>query len=109
MTNDDLELEGTELAVRVMQRWLPASRALLESIILHLPSPKLAQRYRAELFCAAAPDHPAGTALRACDAFRPALVYVARQIPATDGKHFIALGPPRRPQPQQSVPGVALC
>ena len=33
---------------RVMQIWLPASDALLEMMIFHLPSPAKAQKYRVE-------------------------------------------------------------
>ncbi|KAJ6419700.1 hypothetical protein OIU84_029759 [Salix udensis] len=36
------------LMKRVMQTWLPASSALLEMMIFHLPSPATAQRYRVE-------------------------------------------------------------
>lgn len=33
---------------RIMQAWLPASEALLEMMIWHLPSPAIAQKYRVE-------------------------------------------------------------
>ena len=32
-----------------MRRWLPAGDALLQMITIHLPSPVVSQRYRAEL------------------------------------------------------------
>jgi hypothetical protein len=34
---------------RTMQSWLPASEALLEMIVYHLPSPAIAQKYRADV------------------------------------------------------------
>jgi elongation factor 2 len=34
---------------RTMQSWLPASEALLEMIIYHLPAPAVAQKYRADV------------------------------------------------------------
>ena len=40
---------GKPLMKRVMQSWLPASEALLEMIIYHLPSPATAQKYRADV------------------------------------------------------------
>ncbi|KAI4970253.1 hypothetical protein ZWY2020_001167 [Hordeum vulgare] len=48
MKNDEKDLMGKALMKRVMQTWLPASRALLEMMIFHLPSPSKAQRYRVE-------------------------------------------------------------
>lgn len=45
---DDKELIGKPLMKRVMQAWLPASEALLEMMIWHLPSPAFAQRYRVD-------------------------------------------------------------
>jgi hypothetical protein len=45
----DRELSaGKALMKRVMQAWLPASAALLEMIVFHLPSPAKAQQYRVE-------------------------------------------------------------
>ena len=46
---EDKELTGKPLMKRVMQTWLPAHEALLEMMIFHLPSPALAQKYRAEV------------------------------------------------------------
>ncbi|KAI5332647.1 hypothetical protein L3X38_022776 [Prunus dulcis] len=48
MKSDEKELMGKALMKRVMQTWLPASSALLEMMIFHLPSPSTAQRYRVE-------------------------------------------------------------
>ena len=39
---------GKPLMKRIMQAWLPASEALLEMMIWHLPSPAIAQKYRVE-------------------------------------------------------------
>jgi translation elongation factor EF-G len=39
---------GKPLMKRIMQAWLPASEALLEMMIWHLPSPAIAQKYRCE-------------------------------------------------------------
>ena len=32
-----------------MRKWLPAGDAMLQMIVIHLPSPVTAQKYRAEL------------------------------------------------------------
>jgi hypothetical protein len=52
---------------RTMQSWLPASEALLEMIIYHLPSPAFAQKYRCDvLYGAAAGRCVLGAGVRAC-------------------------------------------
>ena len=37
---DEVDLQGKHLVRKVMQKWIMASEALLEMIILHLPSPE---------------------------------------------------------------------
>lgn len=44
---DKEALEGKALLKKVFQTWINAADALLEMIVLRLPSPKVAQRYRA--------------------------------------------------------------
>lgn len=46
LTQEEKKLVGKELGKVVMSRWLPAADCLLETIICHLPSPAVAQRYR---------------------------------------------------------------
>lgn len=41
-----IELEGKYLFKYIMNNWLPASNILLEMIVLSLPSPKKAQKYK---------------------------------------------------------------
>jgi elongation factor 2 len=45
---DDRNLQQKKLLKSVMQKWLPADEALLEMMVLHLPSPATAQRSRVE-------------------------------------------------------------
>jgi elongation factor 2 len=44
----DRELEGKPLLKALMRRFLPAGHALMEMIVINLPSPATAQRYRVE-------------------------------------------------------------
>jgi len=48
LRSDDRELVAKQLLKRVMQLFLPAADALLEMIVIHLPSPAKAQKYRVE-------------------------------------------------------------
>jgi elongation factor 2 len=48
LKTDGKELVGKALLKRVMQKWLPAGDAVLEMIVLHLPSPVKAQAYRVD-------------------------------------------------------------
>lgn len=41
-----------------MRKWLPAGDALLQMIVIHLPSPVTAQRYRMELLYEGPHDDP---------------------------------------------------
>lgn len=45
---DALEQQGRKLMRAVMQKFLPASDALLEMIVINLPSPRKAQKYRVD-------------------------------------------------------------
>ena len=42
----------------IMRKWLPAGDALLQMIVIHLPSPVTAQRYRTELLYEGPLDDP---------------------------------------------------
>lgn len=44
LTKEQKELTGKPLLKAIMQEWLPASEALLQMIINHLPSPVVAQK-----------------------------------------------------------------
>lgn len=46
LSQADRELIGKPLLKIVMKTWMDAADAILEMIVLHLPSPKEAQKYR---------------------------------------------------------------
>merc|ERR1712159_921286 len=48
LKGDEKDLTGKPLVKTVMRKWLPAAEALMEMIVLHLPSPAKAQKYRTE-------------------------------------------------------------
>ncbi|KAL0407084.1 UNVERIFIED_CONTAM: Elongation factor 2 [Sesamum latifolium] len=92
MKSDEKDLMGKALMKRVMQTWLPASSALLEMMIFHLPSPGKAQKYRVENLYEGPLDDAYATAIRNCDPEGPLMLYVSKMIPASDKGRFFAFG-----------------
>jgi len=76
----------------VMQKWLPADEALLEMMVLNLPSPAVAQRYRVENLYTGPQDDVTATAIRECDPKGPLLMYVSKMVPTSDKGRFYAFG-----------------
>ncbi|EFJ37397.1 hypothetical protein SELMODRAFT_403693 [Selaginella moellendorffii] len=92
LKGEDKQKSGKALMKRVMQLWLPASDALLEMIIYHLPSPVVAQKYRVENLYEGPLDDKYAAAIRNCDPKGPLMVYVSKMIPANDNGRFYAFG-----------------
>ena len=74
--NEEKELMLKPLMKRVMQIWLPASDALLEMIIFHLPLPAKAQKYRVENLYVGLLDDLHTNAIRSCDPEGLLMLYV---------------------------------
>lgn len=86
-------LTGKPLLKYIMQKWLPAADAILEMIVVHLPSPAVAQAYRVETLYDGPLDDEAANAIRTCDTSEtaPLMMYVSKMIPGADNR-FIAFG-----------------
>jgi elongation factor 2 len=86
-------LTGKALLKRIMQKWMPAADAVLEMIVIHLPSPAAAQVYRTETLYEGPIDDAAGTAMKTCDTSpdAPLMMYISKMIPGADNR-FIAFG-----------------
>lgn len=89
---EDLELTGKHLLKVVMSKWLNAADIILEMMILHLPSPKTAQKYRGNYLYEGPSDDPLATAIRNCDPKGPLMMYVSKMVPTTDKSRFFAFG-----------------
>merc|ERR1719195_1472387 len=76
----------------VMRNWLPAGDAMFQMIVIHLPSPVTAQKYRAELLYEGPHDDAACNAIKACDPNGPLMMYVSKMVPTSDKGRFYAFG-----------------
>ncbi|TMW63526.1 hypothetical protein Poli38472_002467 [Pythium oligandrum] len=92
LKTDERELTGKPLLKIVMQRWLPAADAILEMIVVHLPSPVAAQKYRVETLYDGPLDDECANAIRKCDVNGPLVMYVSKMIPTSDKGRFYAFG-----------------
>ena len=86
------EKQGKELLKLIFQRWLNAADALLEMIVMRLPSPKKAQRYRVEYLYEGPLDDECACAIRECDQDGPLMVFISKMIPTNDKGRFYAFG-----------------
>jgi len=86
-------LTGKPLLKYIMQKWIPAADAILEMIVVHLPSPATAQAYRVESLYDGPLDDEAAQAIRTCDTSEtaPLMMYVSKMIPSGDNR-FTAFG-----------------
>jgi elongation factor 2 len=89
---DEKENTGKALLKIVMQRFLPAADALLEMIVIHLPSPITAQKYRVENLYEGPMDDAFATGIRNCDPNGPLMLYISKMVPTSDKGRFYAFG-----------------
>ena len=76
----------------VFQKWINAAEALLEMIIMKLPSPVKAQKYRAAYLYEGPIDDPTGTAIKNCDKNGPLCCFISKMVPTNDKGRFYAFG-----------------
>merc|ERR1712072_939370 len=92
LTKDEEDLVGKPLVKTVMRKWLPASDALLEMIVLQLPSPAKAQTYRTETLYEGPMDDACAVSMKACDPNGSLMVYISKMVPTQDNSRFTAFG-----------------
>lgn len=79
---------GRELMRKGFQKWIMAADALLEMIVLNLPSPKVAQVYRCQYLYEGPQDDECAKAIRDCDPNGPLMLYVSKIVPAEKGRFY---------------------
>ncbi|KAJ9499173.1 translation elongation factor 2 [Exophiala xenobiotica] len=92
ITNEEKELPGKGLLKTAMRKFLPAADALLEMMVIHLPSPVTAQKYRAETLYEGPSDDASCIAIRDCDPKADLMLYVSKMVPTSDKGRFYAFG-----------------
>ncbi|EJT99875.1 eukaryotic translation elongation factor 2 [Dacryopinax primogenitus] len=89
---DERDLEGKALLKVAMRKFLPAGDSLLDMIVIHLPSPQTAQRYRVETLYEGPMDDESAIGIRDCDPKAPLVLYVSKMVPTSDKGRFYAFG-----------------
>jgi len=92
LSTEDRQKEGKQLLKVVLRTFIPAADALLEMMILHLPSPVTAQKYRVETLYEGPMDDEAAIGIRDCDPKAPLMLYVSKMVPTSDKGRFYAFG-----------------
>jgi len=92
LTSDERNLTGKPLMKRIMQIWLNAADTLLSMIVLRLPSPVKAQKYRVENLYEGPMDDECSNAIRKCDPEGPLVMYISKMVPTSDKGRFYAFG-----------------
>ena len=92
LKSDEKDLEGKPLMKVVMKKFLPAGDALLEMIVIHLPSPQTAQKYRYDSLYEGPSDDPCAIGIRDTDPNGPLMLYVSKMVPTSDKGRFYAFG-----------------
>ncbi|KAH7820525.1 putative elongation factor 2 [Monocercomonoides exilis] len=90
LSSEELQAKEQHLEKSVMNSWIPVADALLEAIILHLPSPVEAQRYRMATLYSGPLDDECATAIRTCDPEGPLMIFISKLIPVKE--QFLAFG-----------------
>lgn len=94
LTADEREQVPKKLLKTIMMKFLPASETLLQMIVLHLPSPKKAQAYRAEMLYSGEPvdTDKYYMGIKNCDQTAPLILYISKMVPTADKGRFFAFG-----------------
>merc|ERR1712170_186551 len=89
---EELQQEGKPLMKAVMRNWLPAGDAMFQMIVIHLPSPVTAQKYRTEMLYEGPNDDEAAVSMKNCNPNGPLMMYISKMVPTSDKGRFYAFG-----------------
>jgi elongation factor 2 len=92
LTTADKELRGKPFMKCIFQKWINAAEALLEQIVMKLPSPVKAQKYRAGYLYEGPHDDATFKSIYNCDSQGPLCIFISKMIPTNDKGRFYAFG-----------------
>merc|ERR1719197_1315810 len=92
LKGDEKNLTGKPLMKRAMQIWINAAETLLSMIVLRLPSPVVAQKYRVHNLYEGPMDDEGANAIKSCDPAGGLMMYVSKMVPTSDKGRFYAFG-----------------
>jgi elongation factor 2 len=92
LKSDEKDFTQKMLLKTIMRKFLPASETLMEMMIIHLPSPVVAQKYRVQNLYTGPMDDQVATSIAACNPNGPLLMYVSKMVPTSDKGRFYAFG-----------------
>jgi len=92
LRNDEKDKRQKDLFKCVYQKWINAAEALIEMIIMKLPSPKKAQSYRAAMLYEGPIEDPCGQSIKNCDKNGPLMIFISKMVPTNDKGRFYAFG-----------------
>lgn len=89
---EEREQEGKPLLKTIMRKFLPAGDSLLEMVVINLPSPATAQKYRVETLYEGPMDDESAIGIRDCNPNGPLVIYISKMVPTSDKGRFYAFG-----------------
>ena len=92
LTSDEKEHTGKFLLKTVMSKWMNLADNLLELIVLHLPSPITAQKYRFKSLYQGPDTDEVACGIRDCNPKAPLIVYIAKMVETSERGRFYAVG-----------------
>ena len=92
LTSEEKDQPAKRVLKAVMQKFLPAADALLQMIVMQLPSPVKAQAYRGEMLYNGPPDDKYCTSIKECNQKGPLILYISKMVPTADKGRFFAFG-----------------
>ena len=90
LTQEERKQTGKKLLKAIMSKWISAADCLLEMMVLHLPSPIEAQKYRTE-YLYEGEEEQVKESMMKCDPEGPLMIYISKMVPIEDNR-FAAFG-----------------
>lgn len=92
LSTEDRKLIGKPLLKNIFQKWINAADTIIEMMVDHLPSPKVAQKYRAAYLYEGPQDDAVFNSIKNCDPKGALAMYVSKMVPTNDFARFFAFG-----------------